>query len=73
MIFKVGMKYRFRNKNSGKYLDIAGNQTGNNANVQQYELVKDLPSEQFFLHPLDNNYYAIINVNSGKVLDIAGN
>ncbi|MCI0768003.1 RICIN domain-containing protein [Bacillus sp. TL12] len=73
MTFKVGMKYMFKNKNSRKYLDISGNQTGNNANVQQYEYLADAPSERFFLHPLDNNYYAMINVNSGKVIDISGN
>ncbi|HHK5566071.1 MULTISPECIES: RICIN domain-containing protein [Bacillus cereus group] len=73
MTFKVGMKYMFKNKNSRKYLDISGNETGNNANVQQYEYLKDAPSERFFLHPLDNNYYAMINLNSGKVIDISGN
>nr|WMI32936.1 insecticidal protein [Bacillus thuringiensis] len=73
MTFKVGTKYMFKNKNSRKYLDISGNQTGNNANVQQYEYLADAPSERFFLHPLDNNYYAMINVNSGKVIDISGN
>ncbi|WP_243523663.1 RICIN domain-containing protein [Bacillus pseudomycoides] len=73
MTFKVGTKYMFKNKNSRKYLDIAGNQTGNNANVQQYEYLADAPSERFFLHQLDNNYYAMINLNSGKVIDIAGN
>lgn len=53
MTFKVGMKYMFKNKNSRKYLDISGNQTGNNANVQQYEYLADAPSERFFLHPLE--------------------
>ncbi|MFE6139330.1 RICIN domain-containing protein [Bacillus sp. NPDC057893] len=73
MTFKVGTKYMFKNKNSKKYLDILGNSTANNGNVQQYQFIPDGPSERFFLHPLDNNYYAMINFNSGKVIDISGN
>ncbi|PFV30760.1 RICIN domain-containing protein [Bacillus thuringiensis] len=73
MTFKVGTKYMFKNKNSRKYLDIAGNRTGNNANVQQYEYLEKADSERFFLHKLDDDYYAMINLNSGKVIDISGN
>ncbi|WP_421085595.1 RICIN domain-containing protein (plasmid) [Priestia sp. MF3] len=73
MNFEVGTKYRFKNKHSQKYLDIAGNQVENNARVQQFELVANAPSEHFFMHKLDNDYYAIINANSGKVIDITGN
>ncbi|MFF2242165.1 RICIN domain-containing protein [Bacillus thuringiensis] len=62
--------YRFKNKGSGKYLDVARDSKAEWANIQQYEYVNGL-SEKFFIHPLDNNYYAIISCLSGRALDIA--
>ncbi|WP_042984943.1 RICIN domain-containing protein [Bacillus clarus] len=39
--------YVIESKHSGKVLDIAGNSTANNANVQQFQYLADAPSERF--------------------------
>ncbi|TPF14276.1 RICIN domain-containing protein [Priestia megaterium] len=70
MKFEAGKMYRFKNKMSGKYLDVARDSKDEWANIQQYEYVENALSEKFFIHPLDNNYYAIISCLSGRTLDI---
>ncbi len=60
-----------RNVNSGKCVDVFGNSTNKNANVQQFNCNGGANQRWEFVD-LGSGQYAIRNVNSGMVLDVAG-
>jgi hypothetical protein len=60
-----------RNVNSQKCIDVFGNSTNKNANVQQFSCNNGANQRWEFID-VGNGQYAIRNVNSGLVLDVAG-
>ncbi|MBR1742665.1 MAG: glycosyl hydrolase 53 family protein [Lachnospiraceae bacterium] len=64
--------YYIRSKFSGKYLNIAGGSSANNANLEQYSYSGGV-SQKFKLVSDGNGYYSIYTGASGysKVLDVA--
>jgi hypothetical protein len=67
----AGKYYYLANKNSGKYLDVAGSSTADSANVQQYTLNKS-GAQQWLLEDAGNGYYYLVNKTSSKVLNVSG-
>ena len=57
-------------KHSGMCLDIAGNSTENNGNLQQYDCHLE-PNQKFQLFSIANNQCYLRNVNSRKCLTLA--
>ncbi|BAY18914.1 extracellular exo-alpha-L-arabinofuranosidase [Anabaenopsis circularis NIES-21] len=66
----AGKYYKLANKNSGKYLDVAGGSTADGANVQQYTS-NTTQAQQWLLEDAGNGYYYLVN-KSGKVLNVSG-
>ena len=62
--------YSLINYGSGKALDISGANTGNTANVIQWN-DQASPNQQFYLTDLGNGYWSIMASHSGRSLDVA--
>jgi Ricin-type beta-trefoil lectin domain len=60
-----------RNVNSQRCIDVFGNSTNKNANVQQYAC-NGGGNQRWEFIDLGTGQYAIRNVNSGLVMDVAG-
>lgn len=65
-----GKIFTITNPQSGKCLDIDGAKTYDGANLQQWDCNPTL-AQQFKLHHIGADVYAIRNVNSGRLLDLA--
>lgn len=63
--------YRLQNRFSGLYMDVSGNSTNNDANIQQWT-GNDCACQQFTFTHLGAGTYKIIAKHSGKSLDVAG-
>jgi hypothetical protein len=66
----AGKYYKLANKNSSKYLDVAGASTADAANIQQWTS-NTTQAQQWLLEDAGNGYYYLVN-KSGKALNVAG-
>ncbi|MEJ6481552.1 RICIN domain-containing protein [Nostoc punctiforme UO1] len=67
----AGKYYKLANKNSGKYLDVAGGSTADGANIQQYTS-NTTSAQQWLLEDAGNGYYYLVNKTSSKVVSVSG-
>ncbi|OGX82095.1 RICIN domain-containing protein [Hymenobacter coccineus] len=63
--------YSLQNRNSGKYMDVAGGSTADGANILQWRGT-GAANQQFALTDVGDGAYKISNVATGKVVDVAG-
>lgn len=59
------------NRNSGKYLDVSGDSTANNAPIVQYT-ANNQADQAWSLANAGGGFFKLINRNSGKLLNIPG-
>ena len=62
--------YEIKSVNSGKVLDVKGNEKNDGTNVDQYE-INNTDAQKWILQSAGNGYYYIVAVNSYLYLDIA--
>ena len=63
--------YTIVNRNSGKCLDVQGNNTNNGAVIQQFSC-NGGQNQQWFLRSAGNGFYNIVSRSSNRCLDIPG-
>lgn len=63
--------YSLRNRNSNKYMDVAGGNTADGTNILQWTGT-GRTNQQFTFTDVGNGTYKIINVATGKAVDVAG-
>jgi hypothetical protein len=63
--------YSLQNRNSNKYMDVAGGNTADGANILQWGAT-GATNQQFTFTDVGDGAYKIINVASGKGVDVAG-
>ncbi len=63
--------YSIQNRNSGKYLDVAGGNSADGANILQWKGTGN-SNQQFTLTDVGDGAYKLINVASGKAMDVSG-
>ena len=63
--------YSLRNRNSGKYMDVAGGSAADGADILQWRGT-GATNQQFTLTDVGDGAYKISNVATGKVVDVAG-
>jgi GH18 family chitinase len=70
--FDPTSSYRFKNLNSGKYMDVAAASMSNGANVQQESYNSSSASQRWVPTNLGNGQFKFINANSGLALEAYG-
>lgn len=63
--------YSLQNRNSGKYMDVAGGNSADGANILQWN-GNGQTNQQFTFTDVGDGAYRIVNVATGKAVDIAG-
>ena len=63
--------YSLQNRNSGKYMDVAGANPADGTNILQWRGT-GAPNQQFTLTDVGDGAYKITNVATSKVVDVAG-
>ena len=62
--------YSLQNRNSGKYLDVAGGNPADGTNILQWANT-GVPNQQFTLTDVGDGAYKLVNVATGKAVDVA--
>ncbi len=63
--------FSLQNRNSGKYIDVAGGSAANGANILQWQNTGNT-NQQFTFTDVGDGAYSIISAATGKSLDVAG-
>jgi len=66
-----GGTYSLQNRNSGKYMDVAGGNPANGTNVLQWTGT-GATNQQFTLTDAGDGAYTLLNVATSKAVDVAG-
>lgn len=70
-LFVPEKRYYIVNKNSFKFLDVAGGSTNSGGRIQQYRH-NGTQAQEWLFEDVGNGYFYIVNKKSGKVLNVAG-
>ena len=63
--------YSLQNRKSGKYIDVAGGNIDNGANILQWQGTGNT-NQQFTLTDVGDGAYSIVNTTTGKAIDVEG-